>query len=61
MCRTFEANEAAQAVFMLEMAARAGSAGTDRDVEGLKSEVRRAAEAIAELDRQLAQAAGATA
>jgi two-component system sensor histidine kinase/response regulator len=61
MCRTFEANEAAQAVFMLEMAARAGSAGTDRDVEGLKSEVRRAAEAIAELDRQLARAAGATA
>jgi CheY-like chemotaxis protein len=61
MCRIFEANEAAQAAFMLEGVARAGSAGTDQQVEGLKSELRRAAEAIAELDRQLAQAAGATA
>jgi signal transduction histidine kinase/DNA-binding response OmpR family regulator/HPt (histidine-containing phosphotransfer) domain-containing protein len=61
ICRTFEANEAAQAAFLLEMGTQAGSAGTNQQVEELKLEVRRAAEAIAELDRQLARAAGATA
>jgi two-component system, sensor histidine kinase and response regulator len=61
MCRTFEANEAAQAAFQLELLAQAGSAGTDQQVEELKSEVGRAAQALADLDRQLARAAGATA
>jgi two-component system, sensor histidine kinase and response regulator len=61
MCRTFEANEAAQAAYQLELLAQAGSAGTDQQVEELKSEVGRAAQALADLDRQLARAAGATA
>jgi two-component system sensor histidine kinase/response regulator len=61
MCRTFEANEAAQAAYNLERVAEAGSAGTDQQVEELKSEVRRAAQALSELDRQLARAAGASA
>jgi two-component system, sensor histidine kinase and response regulator len=61
MCRTFEANEAAQAAQQLELVAQAGSAGTDQQVEELKSQVGRAALALADLDRQLARAAGATA
>jgi HPt (histidine-containing phosphotransfer) domain-containing protein len=61
MCRTFAANEAAQAAYKLELVAQAGSAGTDQQVEELKSEVRRAAQALSELDLQLAKAAGASA
>jgi CheY-like chemotaxis protein len=49
MCRMFEVNEAAALAFDLETAGREGALGTDPQVELLKTEVRRAATAIARL------------
>jgi HPt (histidine-containing phosphotransfer) domain-containing protein len=55
LCRMFEANDAAGIAFEMETGARAGNLATEEQVQRLKSEIRRAAESIAQLVDQLAQ------
>ncbi len=48
ICRMFEANDAAHIAFALETAARAGTLGTDQQIDQLKVELQRAMAAVAQ-------------